>query len=121
VLRHIAVFRNHNVETMENALELFSNSELFDKVDNALRSIAGEGGFGVRRNYLWMTIGQDNLIKPDRMVLRWLGRHDIKTDPAGARDIIAAIVPLVSSRLERKVTGWEIDHALWLAGRKKAG
>lgn len=121
VLRHIAVFRNHNVETMEDALALFSNSELFDIVDRALRSIPGEGSFGIRRNYLWMTVGQDDLIKPDRMVLRWLERHEVKTDPAGAREIIAALVSAVSQTLKRDVTAWEIDHALWLAGRKKAG
>ena len=121
VLQHVAVFRDHKVETMQDALALFSNTERFDQVDTALRLIPGEGGYGIRRNYLWMTIGQDDLIKPDRMVLRWLERHDIKTDPAGARDIIAAIVPLVSRQMKRRVTAWEIDHALWLAGRKKAG
>ncbi len=121
VLRHIAVFREHHVDTMQDALVLLSDTERFGKVDKALRSVPGEGGYGVRRNYLWMLIGQDDLIKPDRMVLRWLGRQGVKTDPAGARDIIAAVVPLVSARLNRTVTAWEIDHALWLAGRKKAG
>ena len=121
VLRHIAVFREHGVETMQDGLALFSEPGRFENVDKELRSIPGEGGFGIRRNYLWMTIGQDDLIKPDRMVLRWLGRQDVKADPAGARDIITAIVPLVSARLNRTVTAWEIDHALWLAGRKKAG
>ena len=121
VLLHIAVFREYHVDTMQDALALLSDTEHFAKVDDALRSIPGEGGYGVRRNYLWMLIGQDDLIKPDRMVLRWLGRRGVKTDPAGARDIIAALVPLVSARLNRTVTAWEIDHALWLAGRKKAG
>lgn len=121
VLRHIAVFREHHVDTMQDALVLLSDTERFGKVDKALRSIPGEGGYGVRRNYLWMLIGQDDLIKPDRMVLRWLGRQGVKTDPAGARDIIAAVVPYVSTRLNRTVTAWEIDHALWLAGRKKVG
>jgi len=121
VLQHVAVFRDHKVETMQDALALFSEPERFDKVDKGLRSIPGEGSYGIRRNYLWMTIGQDDLIKPDRMVLRWLERHDVATDPAGARDIIAALVPAVSQKLERPVTAWEIDHVLWLAGRKKAG
>ncbi len=121
VLQHVAVFSDHRVETMQDALALFSDIERFDQVDKALRSIPGEGSFGIRRNYLWMTIGQDDLIKPDRMVLRWLGRHDVKTDPAGARDIIAALVPAVSQKLERPVTAWEIDHVLWLAGRRKPG
>lgn len=121
VLRHFAVFREHKVDTLQDAMALFSDAEQFVRVDDALRSIPGEGGYGVRRNYLWMLIGRDDLIKPDRMVLRWLARQGVQTDPAGARDIIAAVVPLVSARLIRTVTAWEIDHALWLAGRKKAG
>lgn len=121
VLQHVAVFRDHNVETMQKALALLLEPERFDKIDEALRRIPGEGSYGIRRNYLWMTIGQDDLIKPDRMVLRWLDRQEVKTDPAGARNIIAALVPLVSAGLKRRVTAWEIDHALWLAGRKKAG
>ncbi len=121
VLQHVAVFSDHRVETMQDALTLFSDIERFDQVDKALRSIPGEGSYGVRRNYLWMTIGQDDLIKPDRMVLRWLERHDVETNPAGARDIIAALVPAVSQKLKRPVTAWEIDRVLWLAGRKKPG
>ena len=82
-----------------------------------LRAIAGEGAHAVRRDYLWMLIGQDDLIKPDRMVLRWFKHHGVIVEPVGARDLIAALVPVVSTRLKRCVTAWEIDHALWLAGR----
>ena len=64
-----------------------------------------------------MLIGQDDLIKPDRMVLRWFKKYGVVVDPAGARDLIAALVPAVSTRLKRNVTAWEIDHALWSAGR----
>ena len=67
-----------------------------------------------------MLIGQDNLIKPDRMVLRWFRHHGVTVDPVGARDLIAALVAPVGSRLERTVTAWEIDHALWSAGRGMA-
>jgi hypothetical protein len=121
VLRHIRVFRDHHVNTLADAIDLFTDGDRFAAVDAALRSIPGEGRFGIRRNYLWMLIGQGDLIKPDRMVLRWLARHGVTADPAVARDIIATLVPVVSARLERDVTAWEIDHALWLPGRKKAG
>ena len=45
--------------------------ERFAAVNADLRAIPGEGAHAVRRDYLWMLIGQDDLIKPDRMVLRW--------------------------------------------------
>ncbi|MCV7367715.1 hypothetical protein CRI77_16265 [Mycolicibacterium duvalii] len=117
VLRHINEFVKHDVTTLRDGIDLLADSDRFAAVDKDLRSIPGEGARGVRRNYLWMLIGQDDLIKPDRMVLRWFRHHGVIVDPADARDIITALVPIVSQRLRRDVTAWEIDHALWLAGR----
>lgn len=117
VLRHIHVCRSHGVEDMGDAIALFGDEERFAAVNADLRKVPGEGGHAVRRDYLWMLIGQDDLIKPDRMVLRWFRHHGVTVDPVGARDLIAALVPAVSAGLERPVTAWEIDHALWNAGR----
>jgi hypothetical protein len=118
VLRHTRVFAGHDVFTLPDAFELFIDTPRLDAVDAALRSIPGEGKFGVRRNYLWMLIGNGDLIKPDRMVLRWLAYHGVDVDPAGARDLIAELVAAVGARLGRNVTAWEIDHAIWNAGRR---
>lgn len=118
VLRHVRVFAEHGVVTLPDAVRLFTDTARFTAVDDTLRSIPGEGGHGVRRNYLWMLVGEDDLIKPDRMVLRWLAHHGVDVDPAGARGVIAALVPAVGARLERDVTAWEIDHAIWNAGRQ---
>lgn len=117
VLRHIHVFREHRVTGLAEAIALFGDEKRFAAVNKDLGAIPGEGAHAVRRNYLWMLIGQDDLIKPDRMVLRWFKKHGVAVDPAGARDLIAALVPAVSARLRRNVTAWEIDHALWNAGR----
>lgn len=119
VLRHCNVFLDHQVNTLNDIPGLFADTDRFAAVDKALRSIPGEGGHGIRRNYLWMVVGQDDLIKPDRMVLRWFDREGVNVDPAGARDAIAALVPLVSARLGRTVTAWEIDHAMWQSARRR--
>jgi hypothetical protein len=119
VLEHCCVFLDHYVNSLDDIPGLFADSERFAAVDKALRSIPGEGGHGIRRNYLWMVVGQDDLIKPDRMVLRWLGRQGVNVDPAAARDAIAALVPLVSAGLGRTVTAWEIDHAMWQSARRE--
>lgn len=116
-LHHIRVFRGHGVASLADAIARFGDEKRFAAVNADLRAIPGEGAHAVRRNYLWMLIGQDDLIKPDRMVLRWFNRKKVVVDPIGARDAIAALVPPVSTRLQRTVTAWEIDHALWLAGR----
>lgn len=119
VLRHCRVFLDHDINTLGDIPGLFADTGRFGAVDKALRRIPGEGGHGIRRNYLWMLVGQDDLIKPDRMVLRWFRRRGAALDPAGAREVIAALVPLVSVRLDRKVTAWEIDHAMWQSARKQ--
>lgn len=116
-LRHIHVFRSHGVKDLGDAIALFGDNERFAAVNADLRKIPGEGAHAVRRDYLWMLIGQDDLIKPDRMVLRWFRHHGVTVAPVAARDLIAALVPAVSTRLKRPVTAWEIDHALWNAGR----
>lgn len=117
VLRHIEAFHAHGVSNLADAIELFGDEARFAAVNSDLRKIPGEGAHAVRRDYLWMLIGQDDLIKPDRMVLRWFKHHGVIVDPPGARDLITALVPAVSARLQRPVTAWEIDHALWNAGR----
>jgi hypothetical protein len=119
VLQHCNVFLDHHVNSLDDIPGLFADAERFAAVDKALRSIRGEGGHGIRRNYLWMVVGQDDLIKPDRMVLRWFGRQGVSIDPDGARDAIAALVPLVSAGLGRTVTAWEIDHAMWQSARRR--
>ncbi|WP_232334086.1 hypothetical protein [Rhodococcus sp. WB1] len=117
VLRHVAVFVEHGVTTLADAIELLSDSARLADVDSAVRRIPGEGGSGIRRGYLWMLVGNDDLIKPDRMVLRWLGHHGVDVGPEGAREIIASLAESLTATTGKLVTPWEIDHAMWTAGR----
>jgi hypothetical protein len=117
LLRHIHAFRRRGVSDLADAIALLGDDERFVAVNADLRGIPGEGAHAVRRGYLWMLIGHDDLIKSDRMVLRWFKRHGLVVDPIGARDLIAAFVSAASTRLKRTVKAWEIDHALWNAGR----
>lgn len=117
VFQHCRIFREHKIETLEEAIVLMEDDSRFAVVDKALRSIPGEGSYGIRRNYLWMMLGNDDLIKPDRMVLRWLAGQGVKTDPDGARSIIASLVSKVELPGRRRPTAWEVDHAIWLTTR----
>lgn len=117
VLRYVRIFTDHGVTTMRDAIELFDDTPRFDAIDSALRQVPGEGGDGVRRGYLWMIIGKGGLIKPDRMVLRWLDHQGVTADPSRARRIVEQLIPEVTRKLGRAVSAWEIDHAMWNAGR----
>ncbi|WP_334139475.1 hypothetical protein [Corynebacterium variabile] len=60
-----------------------------------------------------MLVGADDVVKPDRQVLRWLSDHDVLTDVAGARDVLAQIANQLSERRGVAVTPWQVDNAIW--------
>ncbi|WP_343212987.1 hypothetical protein [Gordonia sp. JH63] len=117
VLRYAQILASYQVETLDDGMALLSRSKDLQVVDDALANVPGDGQFGVRRGYLWMLIGDDEKIKPDRMVLRWLSRIGFDVDPLQAKTLILDAVARVSGELGRDVTAWEIDHAMWSDAR----
>lgn len=86
-------------------------------IDHALRKVPGEGAAGVRRGYRWMLVGDQQRVKPDRMVLRWLARIGFHVDVDGARSLLDQVSESLTDRLDRVVSPWEVDHAIWNAER----
>ncbi|MFE5702186.1 hypothetical protein [Rhodococcus koreensis] len=117
VLQHAHAFLQHGIDTLDQAVALFSDDARFGEVNASLSGIRGDGQDAVRRGYLWMLIGREDMIKPDRMVLRWFARQGISVDSAGARTLVALIASHLQTRSGRRLTPWEVDHAIWLAGR----
>ncbi|WP_349306137.1 hypothetical protein [Gordonia sp. PP30] len=101
------------------AVELMSSDTRLPDLNAELRKIPGEGGQGIRRGYLWMLLGDDHLIKPDRMMLRWLAAHGGDANPASAWTLIADLAVAATGEVGRDVTPWEIDPAMWLAARRR--
>jgi hypothetical protein len=59
-----------------------------------------------------MLCGDDETVKPDRMVMRWLAMQGVNTTPGQA----SAILTLAARALTaagRPTTPWEADHAIW--------
>lgn len=118
VLDHVDIFRAAGIRTLDDARAIMSDGPAFDGLDTALQAVAGEGGHGVRRGYLWMLIGDDDRIKPDRMVLRWFRSHGVTASPVSAAAIVRELVARINDMPgDRRTTAWEVDHALWEAGR----
>jgi hypothetical protein len=119
-LSYARVFAEHQVTNLATAAVLsVDDPSRWERVDRALAGVRGDGQSGVRRGYLWMLIGHDDLVKPDRMVLRWLARHGITVSSDQAREILAEAASAVSDKLGRRVTPWMVDHAIWRAERTK--
>lgn len=81
-------------------------------LEEELRRVPGNGTGDVRLGYLWMLVGHDRMIKPDRMVLRWLARV-----LGRAVSVAEARTLLEGAALELGCTPWELDHAVWNAER----
>ena len=113
VLQYARIFNEHDVSTLRDAIALLADEDRLGALDQELRKVKGDGINGIRRGYLWMLIGQDDLIKPDRMITRWLAQFGVPDDPALAREYLTAAAPVVTGSLGRTVTPWEIEHAVW--------
>nr|WTB35245.1 hypothetical protein OG781_42460 [Streptomyces sp. NBC_00830] len=110
--RYAEILTSHGVETLADANALLADLDKLKTVEHALTSVAGHGS-GARLAYLWMLLGDDSRIKPDRMVFRWLRAvlHRAVTTSEAIRLITEAAVRL-------GCTPWELDHAIWKDQRK---
>ncbi|GAA4589350.1 hypothetical protein GCM10023107_12550 [Actinoplanes octamycinicus] len=122
VLRHARVFADHGVYELATAATLaVDDPATWSRLDAALAAVPGDGQSRIRRGYLWMLTGDDHVVKPDRMVLRWLARHGADVSADEARVLLAELARIVAEILGRPVTPWMIDHAIWLDERNRPG
>ncbi|MEW1800344.1 MULTISPECIES: hypothetical protein [Streptomyces] len=110
-LQYAETLASHGVNTLADADALLADTDRLKPVEHALAGIPGHGS-GARLSYLWMLVGADDRIKPDRMILRWLEDvlHRRVTTPEATRLITEAAAQL-------GCTPWELDHAIWKTQR----
>jgi hypothetical protein len=107
-LSYAMVLVKHGVQTIGDAAALLGEDARLDRAEVDLATIRGHGS-GARLHYLWMLAGDDQHVKPDRMVLRWIARHLRPVQVGEARELVVA----TAARLGW--TPWELDHAIWRA------
>jgi hypothetical protein len=116
VLRYARILADGGVHDLAEVAAMMTDQSHWDRIDTALADVPGDGQNATRRDYLWMLCGRDDLIKPDRIVLRWLARHaGEQITAAEAGDMLARAANELTERLDRTVTPWMADHAIWKA------
>lgn len=111
-VRYARVLVDAGIERYADVPGPFADAERLDKVEGELRTVPGNGASDVRLGYLWMLLGDDHVIKPDRMVLRWLRRvTGTPVTAEQARTLLAAAAEALGC------TPWALDHAIWNAER----
>lgn len=97
----------HGVDNLTAAAAMLTDDERRRAVEADLARVPGHGS-GARRDYLWMLVGDDQHIKPDRMVLRWVDRQlGRQVGVVEARELVKSAAAVVGR------TPWELDHAVW--------
>ncbi len=110
-LRYADVLTGFGIDTLADASKALMDTDRVDEISTALRRIPGGG---VRTGYFWMLVGDDDTVKPDRMILRFLDRHGAPTDVLGAKTILRELAEHLTTP-GRPVTPWMVDHAIWRA------
>jgi hypothetical protein len=85
-----------------------------NSLDRDLRSITGLSS-GVAIHYFWMLTGSEDLVKPDRMVLRFLATALSRTSFMSTSDAVALVKEAAQSlRTEFPgLTARLLDYAIW--------
>ncbi|MEW2163875.1 hypothetical protein AB0912_12875 [Streptomyces sp. NPDC007084] len=110
--QYAEILISHGVATLADANALLADPNKLKDVERDLAGVAGHG-LGARLAYLWMLLGDDSRIKPDRMVLRWLQR--VLQRPMTTAQATSLLTE-AAGRLT--CTPWELDHAIWGNQRK---
>lgn len=119
-LQYARILVEYGIDTRHHAHAVLLDDERFAQVDSALRRVHGEGASGVRRNYMWMLVGDDDGVKPDRMLLRWFAKEvGVTGTPEQVRDWVRLIAADITATSGHSVTPWSIDHAIWSMIRKR--
>lgn len=109
--QYAEILVSHGIATLADANALLADLDKLKIVEGDLAGVAGHGS-GARLAYLWMLLGDDGRIKPDRMVLRWLQKVLQRTVTTAQA---TGLITEAAARL--RCTPWELDHAIWVDQR----
>jgi len=108
VARFARCLRVHGVEYLQDVPRVADSA----RFEAGIRAIPGQGS-GISLQYFWMLAGSDDLIKPDRMVLRFL--QSALSRPVPAREAIA-LMRSACQQLATEYLGLTprlLDHEVW--------
>ena len=109
------VLNDHGIQTLQDMSEHLVDIGL----ESDLRRVHGQAS-GISTRYFYMLAGAHHLIKPDRMVIRYLTRvleRSVGTDEA--QDIVSAAAAILESE-KPGITAQLIDAAIWTHERQRS-
>lgn len=116
VHRFAAVLRKHDIEYLHDISGAIGNTAL----ERDIRSIPGQTS-GISLKYFFMLAGSDGLIKPDRMILAFLGAAlGRSVSSSEVQDLLTAVDEQLRVNYPR-LTPRLLDHEVWKYQRDQRG
>jgi hypothetical protein len=109
VILFLKILKDFGVEFLQDVNEI-SDKEGFEI---AIKNIKGQSS-GISLKYFYMLSGNEDLIKPDRMILRFLKDAIGKeVNQIEAQKILYNTATEISNRLNRKISTSYLDNRIW--------
>lgn len=108
VILFLKVLQNFKVEKFSDIAKIITSEQF----ENEIKEIPGQKS-GISLKYFFMLAGSDDLIKPDRMILRFLENITGKKLSLNNSQLI---LTAAADRLKRKgfnITPKKLDHLIW--------
>jgi len=109
VVHFLKILKEFNVEFFQDVDEVLDRNGF----ESAIKNIKGQSS-GISLKYFYMLAGNEDLIKPDRMIFRFLKAATGKEfNQAEAQKILFDTAIELSKRLNRKVSASYLDNKIW--------
>lgn len=117
VYRFAGVLHSHKVETFQDISKIIDSN----KFERDILLIPGQGS-GISLKYFFMLAGNSNLIKPDRMIHRFLDDFSMQTHQKYQHEEATFLLQEAGSILSKKypkITPRLLDYQIWAYQRSK--
>jgi|WetSurMetagenome_2_1015567.scaffolds.fasta_scaffold31531_2 hypothetical protein len=108
VLMFLRVLIKYKVESFKDLDKIITN----DKFENEIREIPGQKS-GISLKYFFMLAGSEDLIKPDRMIIRFLEHESGKKLSLNDCQLVLTEVSKNLNEMGFKITPKKLDNLIW--------
>jgi hypothetical protein len=108
VLMFLRVLIKYKVESFKDLDKITTN----DKFENEIREIPGQKS-GISLKYFFMLAGSEDLIKPDRMIIRFLEHESGKKLSLNDCQLVLTEVSKNLNEMGFKITPKKLDNLIW--------
>ena len=107
VVEFLTILNKYKINTFQDL------DKMNEKIENEILNIKGQKS-GISIQYFYMLAGSNELIKPDRMIIRFLEKYlERKITIKESLGIISKTCEILESDFSVKITPRELDNAIW--------